>query len=941
MFRFVGNFPIIVFVTRFSCSVVLHVALGLITASSLYAEVKSVSLAESYSRFAVQPETGVIAALHRRDQEVHFFRRSDLEVGLVRPVSKVQLPDKPSQVVYKNYGQRRLFAIACESGAELHLIDATRSDEFSVLASIRLKASCCVHLATSLSTKDPFIYCTTRDSREPSTEIVSVKDFISHGDLPGHAYACTPSPTGRTLYLLENPRSIRVSSRLSKFSEDLQRFSYVHSVAVAKPQLCLDPFEELAIVGSDIYSTELVKKNDALPISPSVYLGNEPFVIGYEEVELDPLAGAGVQARSTFGNRDGKEKAIRILACSTRTLSPVGKEIVINYNVKRDPTLPVDSVPSDSISADSVPAQRGFTKAPEAPLPQLLVIPTQRLLVLADSDSFHLIPWDELELPEVPRLSLRPTDASVLTVGTEADMTLETIDSRARVTEVSTPSGVSQDGNRVRWTPSREQLGSQILSATITDGIESDVKQVNVFVASRHLSLPFTPGGFEIDDANQQVLIWDTPNRDASLNQQRRLALIDLNSMRIVAERNLSRYAAAAAFSKSRIAVVPASENMNQCYFLERSNLNFVKESTFSSPIKYIGSGGDVFLVQDSSGLHVFPEGTLKSVAAGQVSFQKYQSWEGQLWTSFGYLTQGFLYGFDGEKKLLIAPERLFDIDESQPSIPSMLIAKSKPVLSESSRNAGKSRSRNQDLLVYDIPGTREKIKFEVQSLPGDMATGKHATRKLFLQTPKSSKPELLDVVPQPSFVSSPSNESLGLFTGTQRGLWCYFGRNLYKKDLTLPPKKSDAVFVISPKQSHFLIATDQKSELHHEVLNGRGRTKFSLASDRIPMSIEADTGVVTLDPEAFVPYANRKLAAYLKNNVRGSGIAIEVTSYQRRVREHTRHFIGRYSEKLPVTLPIEISASDSAGSQSNLRYHVIVELNPADVIAELEEMLN
>jgi hypothetical protein len=331
----------------------------------------------------------------------------------------------------------------------------------------------------------------------------------------------------------------------------------------------------------------------------------------------------------------------------------------------------------------------------------------------------------------------------------------------------------------------------------------------------------------------------------------------------------------------------------------------------------------------------------LKSAAVGQVSFQQYQSWEGQLWTPFGYLSQGFLFGFDGERKLLVAPERLFDIDESQPSIPSMLVSKSKPVLSDSIRNTGKSRNRNQDGLVYDIPGTREKIKLEVQSLPGDMATGKHALRKLLLQTPKSSKPELLDLVRQPSFVSSPSNESMGVFTGTQRGLWCYFGRNLYKKDLTLPPKKSDALFAISPKQSHFLIVTDQKSELRHEVLNARGRTKFSLASDRIPMSIAAETGVITLDPDAFVPYANRKLAAYLRNNVRGSGIAMEVANYQRRVREHTRHFIGRYSEKLPVSIPIEISASDSAGSQSNLRYHVIVELNPTDVIDELEEMLN
>lgn len=936
MFRFIGNQSIIVFITRFSSLLVLHCALGAIAASSLRAEVKSVPLSDSYSRFAVQPETGVIAAIHRQDQEVHFFRPDDLQAGLGRPVSKVQLPDKPSHVVYKNYGQRRLFAIACESGAELHLVDATRSDEFSVLASIQLKASRCLHLATSLSTNDPFIYCTTRDSREPSTEIVSVKDFMSHGDIPGRAYSCTPSPSGRTLYLVENPRSIRVSSRLSKFSEDLQRFSYVHSVGVAKPQLCLDPFEEQAIVGREIYSMELVKKNVALPISPSVFLGNEPFVIGYEELESERFADGGMKAEKSSGNRRSEEKVIKILACSTRSLSPVGKEISISYTVKRDPVLPVDSA-----NVDLVPAQGGSTMFPDALLPQLLVVPTQRLLILADTDSLHFLPWDELELPEVPRLSLRPADALVLTAGAEAEVTLETIDSRARVTQVATPSGVTQEGNRIRWTPSREQLGSQLLSATITDGTESDILQVEVFVASRHLTLPFTPGGFEIDDANQQALIWDTPNRDASLTQQRRIALIDLNSMRIVAERNLSRYAGTAAFSKSRIAVVPASENMNQCYFFERSNLDYVKELTFSTPIKYIGSGGDVFLVQDNTGLHVFPEGTLKSAEAGQVSFQQYQSWEGQLWTPFGYLSQGFLFGFDGERKLLVAPERLFDIDESQPNIPSMLISKSKPVLSESIRNAGKSRNRNQDASIYDIPGTREKIKFDVQSVPGDLTSGKHAIRKLLLQTPKSSKPELLDLVPQPGFVSSPSNESLGVFTGTQRGLWCYFGRNLYKKDLTLPPKKSDALFAISPKQSHFLIVTDQKSELRHEVLNARGRTKFSLVSDRIPMLIDADTGVITLDPETFVPYANRKLAAYLKNNVRGSGIATEVANYQRRVREHTRHFIGRYSEKLPVSIPIEISASDSAGSQSNLRYHIIAELNPADVIAELEEMLN
>lgn len=925
---------------RFSSLLVLLSAAAASTASNLYAEVNSVPLSNSYSRFAVQPETGVVAAVHEREKEVHFFRLADLKAGSGRPISTMPFPDKPSHLIYKNYGQRRLFAIACESGAALHLVDATRNEEFSVLASIPLKANRCLHLSTSLNTKDPFIYCTSKDSREPSTELISVKDFMSHGDLPGRVYECTPSPSGRTLYLLENPRSIRVSSRLSKFNDDLQRFSYVHSVGVATPQLCLDPFEEHVFVGHDIYSVELVKENDSLPISPRVYLGNEPFVIGYEEINSEKSAGRELGGANATGNPSVEEKVIKILACSMQTLSPVGKEVLIKNSVTKEPARSEDLESMVSETAVSVPS-KSSSMLSDSPLPQLLVVPNHRLLILANSDSLHLVPWDELELPEVPRLSLRPTEAMALTVGTEMEVTLETIDARARVTQVATPSGVVQEGNRIQWTPSREQLGSQQFSATITDGISSDVKQVDVFVASRHLSLPFTPGGFEIDDAHQQALIWDTPNRDASLTQQRKIALIDLNTMRIVAERNLSFYAGAAAFSDSRIVVVPVSENLNRCYFFDRSNLDFIKEATFSSPIKYIGSGGRVLLVQDNSGLHVFSAETLKTEAVGQVSFQKYQSLDGQLWTSFGYLSQGFLFGFDGERKLLVAPERLFDIDESQPNISSMLISKSKPVLSESIRNAGKSRSRNQDALVYDIPGTREKIKFEVQSVPGDMATGKHAARKLLLQTPKSSKPELLDLVPQPSFVSSASNESLGVFTGVQRGLWCYFGNKLYKKDLTLPPKKSDASFTLTPKQSQFLVAIDSKSELRHEVLNARGRTKFSLQSDRIPLSIESDTGLITLDPDSLVPYANRKLAAYLKNNVRGSGIATEVSNYQRRVREHTHHILGRYSDKLPISIPIEISASDSAGSQSNLRYHVIAELNPAEVIAELEEMLN
>ena len=108
MCRFIENHSVIVRVTRFFNLFVLLCASGAVTASSLQAEVKSVPLSDSYSRFAVQPETGVIAAIHRRDQEVHFFRPTDLQAGLGRPVAKVQLPDKPSHVVYKNYDCLRI-----------------------------------------------------------------------------------------------------------------------------------------------------------------------------------------------------------------------------------------------------------------------------------------------------------------------------------------------------------------------------------------------------------------------------------------------------------------------------------------------------------------------------------------------------------------------------------------------------------------------------------------------------------------------------------------------------------------------------------------------------------------------------------------------------------------------------------------------------------------
>jgi len=89
MCRFIENHSVIVRVTRFFNLFVLLCASGAVTASSLQAEVKSVPLSDSYSRFAVQPETGVIAAIHRRDQEVHFFRPTDLQAGLGRPVAKV------------------------------------------------------------------------------------------------------------------------------------------------------------------------------------------------------------------------------------------------------------------------------------------------------------------------------------------------------------------------------------------------------------------------------------------------------------------------------------------------------------------------------------------------------------------------------------------------------------------------------------------------------------------------------------------------------------------------------------------------------------------------------------------------------------------------------------------------------------------------------------
>ena len=89
------------------------------------AAVRSLDLPTTCTDFAMNPENGDVVALATPEKDILLFRSADLQAGKAVPAAKIHIDALPRSVCYKQFGEKKLFVVACSHESQILLLNAS------------------------------------------------------------------------------------------------------------------------------------------------------------------------------------------------------------------------------------------------------------------------------------------------------------------------------------------------------------------------------------------------------------------------------------------------------------------------------------------------------------------------------------------------------------------------------------------------------------------------------------------------------------------------------------------------------------------------------------------------------------------------------------------------------------------------------------------------
>lgn len=504
------------FVGRQGVWIVVWAALG-VGLRETRGEVTAVRLPEEYVDFAQDPETGTIAALSGKKNELVFFEREQLVAGGGRanPTARVKVGGAPSAVVFKRYRRLRVFAVTCLHDSHIYLVSAKGRSQrerarFQVLFKIDLGEFGAIHIATSRNDEDPFLYC--------SSQAQSVCLVASLRDMRTWRQVLVPE---RSITALS--ASGEVAYRPSTGYESLIRTNSLHDRAPEFHPLLLnqdnhsardyvpDPFDRLTAIGRLILDRNLERVEASLDFEPVCFFETRPVIVGMER--SSPAAPQPVELPN-----------ITLRAVSYNTLKEIGEPVVI-------PRAPGEE-------ANPPPPARGPERLETRE--RVFADDVRGEIVHADRDWLRIVHLADFKLPQEPLLVARLKGPRELRVDQPVELELVPLGKKSTVTFTGTPEGAKVRGNTLTWSPTGKQVGPATIAVTVSEGEYELVWHFELRVKLPSVTLPFAPDDFTLDPSGKRAAIWElveSHNPRHGHRSRLRLAILDLESGKLVSQR--------------------------------------------------------------------------------------------------------------------------------------------------------------------------------------------------------------------------------------------------------------------------------------------------------------------------------------------------------------------------------------------------------------------
>lgn len=925
---------------------ILLVAL-LTLATTADAAVTTLKLEDNYSDFCLHPTTGDLAAVLPTESMIHLFHAADLAAGKKEPYAKIRVGTDPSGICFKQYGNLEVFAVVSSNDSNLYLIDAKQG---VLLRKIELQENRIAAVTGSLNPRDPNLHI---QYAERNAGLVKLDGFKSHTIRMFDGTITAVSATGRMAYLDGHNDSLRAIELHGEYL--VSEFpSFDRNEPRVRGSDCLpDPFDRLVAVRSQIYNATLEKRLADLPFVPLCFLNKKPLLVGvvsdWEKVQ--------------------KEKSSVVLqAASYNTLSPVGKSVVLEpdlvhpalfdrHDRKKKPDPLVEAMFSEELP-------RGVADA------EARRMPTHKLRILADDardrvivayrSRLDFVPLADFAAPAEPLLLASLGGDPGAQAGRAWNGSIQLADPAAELVIGELPAGMKAEGNKLRWTPTANQIGPHQINVTLK---HKDIQQPLSFEVSVNypaMLLPFSPTQVFVTPDGSKLLLCNSapPPRPVNLNggysheregaKQPFLGLIDVKTNKLLTLKKLPARVRISAVTDDCLVLVD-EETSSRVEILDLKTLEKVKAITTQTRFERVEMYGKLLLLQTLEGVELYQPGTFQLVK--KLKLQRNFREELPLeYTATGASLFGIELDFEMKPRLL-AKNLLFqsfDPIQHENDLERMLGHNGRRDMERDEKPERRPHDERDHEVggatVTSDDGTIIDAMLLVKDYNRELNEQRRTTELVVRARGRASGSQLLLRTVEP-FRYAPSDEDVlaamsasEAFVVHRQALYRWAIPKLPALEAVAAPKQAVA-FV--PRQSALVLGNEGKTTLKHEVRHGTAPYRFKLARPRAGIAIDEKTGEVTLDAKQLLADATSHLERELDDSNRDFDRPHGAHQWQH-LSEHMgpllSETLGLKFKGAPFAIPIELTVTDANNREDALNYFVLADVPLEPIQAKLKQ---
>lgn len=454
------------------------------------AAVTELKFADTASEYALDPESGNIAAVDPTNNKVSLYGPNFTDGATAKPIASLVVGNRPGSIVFKQAGKVRLFAVGCLSENNIYLFDAATLKQ---TAKIPITGSDVTSVAASLNPDDPYVYYCYGRGHDSATGRVQVLKHVDEGLAFDDSMDCAISASGNLAYRrgpwspsgFESLRKVEPTVPGGKVS--FQRVFYDHN---STAQYVVDPFDVYTATGPKLYTARLDKSVAMLQFAPLRFFPDRPFAVGFDQY-------IGSQRHMMPSSRSESKRKL-VVASTNSFQNVVELELPNSFTSTGE---------QENLARGNSQADFKFVGNRTS----IFVDSARSRLVLVRDKRGLIVPYADLKLPDEPFLMVQADAKSPLLVGMKSTLPLTKKDARIKIELLDKPEGVALTAAGLEWTPTEDQIGAQPVRVKLTHGALERTQTIEAEVARPFLALPASVSGLASSDDGKTLVGWTVP----------------------------------------------------------------------------------------------------------------------------------------------------------------------------------------------------------------------------------------------------------------------------------------------------------------------------------------------------------------------------------------------------------------------------------------------